>query len=228
MTYLKDYYDSISPNDLWLPAFIQWTHFRFGLDPENIKMRKVWYRIRTKEALIKALKRYYPANAYYTPSKFLLARKLGKKEEANTFLFSDEVVIDIDRTNLMDAKQDALKLISYLKSIDKYPFLIVFSGRKGFHLHIDFDYISSNPLPSKRMKEFEERKKQFLEEVEKATGVEIDIQAGCNPLGLIRIPGTIHGKTGNLVEIIGEEDILSYTPKKIVDVVSVPAFKEYA
>ena len=35
---------------------------------------------------------------------------------------------------------------------------------------------------------------------------------------MIRIPGSIHGKTGNLVEKINEDEIMDYTPKHIVDV----------
>jgi hypothetical protein len=35
---------------------------------------------------------------------------------------------------------------------------------------------------------------------------------------IVRLPGTIHGKTGNLVEIINPEDISKYQPKHLVDI----------
>ncbi|MEM3859741.1 MAG: hypothetical protein QW478_10115 [Candidatus Micrarchaeaceae archaeon] len=227
---LKEYYASLDPKELWLPSFPHWTQFRFSLDANLISMRKIKDVINTRADLLFYLRKYAPYHVFYMTSKFLdatVVNKKGNKLSQNLFLFSDEIVLDIDRDTIEESKQAAYDLVKYLKKVNMLPYMVVFSGKKGFHLHLPFGCRSGSDSPAEREQDTLLCKKAIIENIEEDTGIKIDSVAGWNTRGIIRLPGTIHGKTGNLVEKIGIEDIKGYEPKRIVDVKKEIKFKEF-
>lgn len=227
---LKEYYDNLDPEMLWLPQNPHWTQFRIGLDKEMNNMKKIKDVITDRNLLLKWLREYQPYHVFYMTSKFLdptIVNRKGPKLSQNLFLFSDEIILDIDRETLQESKTDTLLLDKYLKEMNIPPYMYVYSGKKGFHLHIKFDYRSSAEYPIEREQETLEVKKSILYNIQHDTGLKIDTLAGWNTRGIMRLPGTIHGKTGNLVEIIQYDEIKDYKPKKIVNIREDPKFKDY-
>ena len=155
-------------------------------------------------------------------SYFLQPNKLGPKGRGNArFLFLPEFIIDLDSKSGClddDVKADTLEVIKYMRDyFSVEPRAIVYSGQKGFHLHYPF------PFPGFRQLSTEEETIRFakaiVKTIEDATGVlTIDDPVSTDTRRLIRIPGSVHGRTGNLVEKIKEKDIMSYEPKHVVDV----------
>ena len=113
----------------------------------------------------------------------------GYKGEVKEMFF----VLDIDRKDLREAKQDTLKLLEFFKGYDVIPD-IYFSGKKGFHLiflptqYGGLKVSKDNPLLMKKIA------KKIMDD----SGVEIDLIY--QHLRIFRIEGSIHLDT-NLFKI---------------------------
>jgi hypothetical protein len=216
----QQYYKDLNSSKLTIPEdMIKFTHFRF-FAPNPVKIKKI---LHTKEDLKRVLAAYSPRHAFYVPSLFLQPHKLGKRgEDSARFLSSKELVLDLDRKNdnktyqenLEEAKQDTYALVKAIsKTYGWDPSLIVFSGKKGFHIHYPFNF---NIFPSENA--YIALKKVLVHRIACETGIDIDEQPSWNTRGLIRLPWSIHGETGAIVEPIRENEILSYQPKIVVDI----------
>jgi hypothetical protein len=228
LTDFKDYYKHLNTNQLYLPEEIRYTHFRFFC-PRPVKIPKI---LKTKRDVKKILEAYSPMHAFYIPSYFLQPNEVGERgNDEACFLSSIELVLDIDRKdedktweeNLNDAKIDTSRLINSIQDLyELSPKLIVYSGCKGFHIHYD---IKNLIPPDSFWLKFDRRedssiqlKKKMVREIVARTGIRLDEPATWNTRGLMRIPGTIHGGTGALVEVIKRSQIRNYHPKIIVNV----------
>lgn len=214
----REYYRSLQPNKLFLPENIHLTHFRIWA-PNPIKISHI---LRTKKDVRDMLAHYAPLHAFYVTSYFLEPNKLGPRSETNNarFLYSDEFIIDIDsKTGYLDddVKQDTIDLVAFMRDyFSAKPRAIVFSGMKGFHLHYPFPLLGA--LKTMGEGNTMALKERIAKTIINLTGIQIDEPVSKDTRRLIRIPGTIHGRSGNLVEKISEDRIKDYKPKKIIDV----------
>jgi len=113
-------------------------------------------------------------------------------------LFFD-IDLDLEKANNFGAAKDMLiDLVNFIEArFDRKPDLIVFSGRKGFHVYYwkwDFDEII-NLVPIERINSFIRKRTKLLKELESA-GISVDPTVTADPFRLMKIPNTLHGKTG--------------------------------
>ena len=223
---MGDYYAAVPSEYLYLPTDITHTHFRFFFDGRAMKIKDIVY---TKDQLIHLLSKWSPTDVFYTPSKFLDPTVLAKKSDKlsqNLFLYSDEFLIDLDFPDFEEGKSAVIKLLDYLKMRKWDPSYVCFSGSKGWHVSLPFDYRSSNLDPRQRELETKQIKSTIIETIAADMGLPTlgkdgygaDTIVSWDTRRIVRLPGTIHGKTGNLVEIINPEDISKYQAKHLVDI----------
>ena len=102
---------------------------------------------------------------------------------------------------------------------------IVFSGGKGFHL-IDTEWRIDDILTDKEKKEYYQKdlgekqlanrewKEELVDGIRRA-GILIDYDVTPDPRRIIRLPGTVHGKTLRLCKIITEDE-LEYSNDEVI------------
>ena len=160
---IRNYYNSISEKDLWLPTKPAWRQYRFFVwddKQERVVVRIIKDNIRDKATLLRWLKRLAPLHVYYTTAAWMNPQGIGPdpfgkkgrnkfrkkgwsyktKTYHNNFLWQ-ELYFDVDYCNA-DYNEGAKTLGSLINELDKEPDLfspreeltIVFSGGKGFHL----------------------------------------------------------------------------------------------
>jgi len=211
---------------LWLPPNAQWRHFRFFLFDGTIQ--KIPDRITTTDKLRAALLKYAPAHAYYSCSMFLnptIIRKRGPKISENHFMGTDAMYYDIDKKDIQKAKVETKKLVTLLerehnRSRDLMEF--IYSGSRGFHIK-DFKvgYPRGNIIdPREWEMAVLQAKKEFILDLEGK--IDIDAEISYNTRCIIRLPGTIHGGTGNLCEKLEYGQIDNFKPKHIIDFTEIP------
>ena len=223
---MGDYYAAILPEYIYLPGEAEHTHFRFFFDGRAMKIKD---RVYDKKQLLDLLKLWAPTDVFYTPSKFLNPTVLNKKSDKvsqNLFLHSDEFLIDLDFPDFEEGKFAVLELLAYLRKRNWEPTYVCFSGSKGWHISLPFYYNSSNPDPRKKELETKQIKSAIIETIVadvdlptlRKDGYGVDTIVSWDTRRIIRLPGTIHGKTGNLTEIVDTNDIPNYHPKHLVSI----------
>lgn len=236
------YYDRLKVEDLYIPEDLGHTHLRLFSEGHAFKIRDV---IKSPEHLLSILRRYDPSDVFYTPSKFSDPTVINKKSDKisqNLFLYANEFVIDIDSSdkkksgeeNLTASKNAVLKILGYLKHAEWvpfmpfgwYPFMLVYSGNKGWHLHFHFDIRPNEPDPVKRELHVKRIKSRIIDDIYRFEPL-VDTIPSWDTRRIIRLPGSVHGKTGNLVEIVKEEDIPDYKPKHMVEIEKKTTFRDY-
>ena len=238
----EEYYYRLKSEDLYIPEDLSHTHLRLFSEGHAFKIRDI---ITGPGHLLSILKRYSPSDVFYTPSKFSDPTVINKKSDKmsqNLFLYANEFVIDIDSSdpkksweeNLAASKNAVLKILGYLKDGDWvpfmpfgwYPFMLVFSGNKGWHMHFHFDARPNEPDPIKRELRVKQIKSRIIDDIYRFEPL-VDTIPSWDTRRIIRLPGSVHGKTGNLVEIVKEEEILGYRPKHVVEIEKKTTFKDY-
>tara|TARA_B100000035_G_scaffold311150_1_gene320205 strand:+ start:13471 stop:14628 length:1158 start_codon:yes stop_codon:yes gene_type:complete len=260
---IRNYYNSISEKDLWLPTKPAWRQYRFFVwddKQERVVVRIIKDNIRDKATLLRWLKRLAPLHVYYTTAAWMNPQGIGPdpfgkkgrnkfrkkgwsyktKTYHNNFLWQ-ELYFDVDYCNA-DYNEGAKTLGSLINELDKEPNLfspreeltIVFSGGKGFHL-VDtnwrtMDLFCGNDKEINRIKDRygydiakpEDRQKfsrfikqQIINDL-KEGGILIDYDVTPDPRRIIRLPGTVHGKTLRVCKIITENDLLRNEAGEIV------------
>lgn len=158
----------------------------------------------------------------------------------NNFLWQ-ELYFDVDYCNA-DFNEGAKTLGSLINELDKEPSMfspreeltIVFSGGKGFHLvdtnwrTMDLIYDDEGAIdrlkdehgydiakPEDRQKFSRFVKQQIINDL-KEGGILIDYDVTPDPRRIIRLPGTVHGKTLRVCKIITENDLLRNEAGEIV------------
>lgn len=171
---------------------VMWRHLSF----QNVKKLRAF------------LIEHAPAHVYFSCAKYdfpeLEPMQLKKKYWQGSDLIFD---IDFDKLKiptLAEAQKQTKKLVRILRNDFGFKDLTtVFSGSRGYHVHIRDACIQK--LDNAARREVADYFCEFMswkekEENEKHVG--IDIPVTCDVSRLIRLPGTIHGGSGKLCEII--------------------------
>ena len=167
---IREHYNSITEDDLWLPPKSNWRQFRFFMwceEEQRLVVRKVKDCIKHKHTLLKWLRNLAPHHVYYTTSKWTNAQavgpdpysKSGKGRYKKRFgllkwtydqWIGQEMFFDVDyeMPSFKESAEETKRLADYYRTIDfrdcDKQLMFVFSGGKGFHM-IDwgFDCISA-------------------------------------------------------------------------------------
>jgi DNA primase catalytic subunit len=225
---LREYYRMA---ELWLPPRSTKRQFRFAIERgSELRFTKVKDRIYSIEVLRKWLIREAPAHAYYTTSMWLDPQNLGPKrykgkragyEFAHNVFLGQELYFDIDAPGDLDAaKRHLLALVDLMKGEFGFKELLaVFSGSKGFHLHVydfrpeSFGYeFQCDPRERERVNQ--DSKVRFVESA-LAKDIAIDVEITLDTRRIIRLPGTVHGKTFYLCEFVPLHKVEQYRPRRI-------------
>ena len=163
-------------------------------------------RIRDHETLMKAIGKNFPSDLYVSTASWLNPVELPRLQDTEAsypILIDHLIVFDIDVTplslkNLEKAKNIAKGLHSFVIENESVEFVhATFSGSKGFHLiYKDTDREKFGIPDPKRREETvrQERKDLLLRVLEQ--GFEVDERITADTRRIIRLPGSIHGKTG--------------------------------
>ena len=163
-------------------------------------------RIRNHETLLKAIGKNFPSDVYVSTSSWLNPidlPRLRDTESSYPILIDHLIVFDIDVAplslkNLEKAKNVAKGLHDYVMENESVEFVnATFSGSKGFHLiYKDTDRAKFGiPDPKEREETVRNERRELLSRVLKQ-GFEVDERITADTRRIIRLPGSIHGKTG--------------------------------
>ena len=177
----------------------------------------------------KALKRYCihhaPASLYMSVLNWMMPERVGEKSKANrAYPIGGEYVVDVDlhlfwrpHYHYVGLDGVCIRCLSIsrdaaLRVIDKVcenhsDIHIVFSGRKGFHVHVlDFDvrdwthYDEGNPIKSHEVARF-----LYTRHVKRALGGFDDphFKLSCDPMRMITFPGSLNSRSGLICTHLG-------------------------
>ena len=163
-------------------------------------------RIRNHETLMKAIGKNFPSDLYVSTSSWLNPidlPRLRDTELPHPVLLDHLIVFDIDVAplslkNLEKAKEIAKGVHSFVMLNESVEFVhATFSGSKGFHLiYKDTDREKFGiPNPKQREETVRKERKDLLSRVLEQ-GFEVDERITADTRRIIRLPGSIHGKTG--------------------------------
>lgn len=195
---------------LMLPPHTMFHHYR--LEFFNGSFLRVKRTIRRKKELQSIVAASVPKNVYFTPTQWLDPSNIRRtKKEIRDYLLSSPLYFDIEGSVsdvYKTAKDRVSKLMAYIKEkYDRSPSWIIFSGRRGFHVY----YWNWDDIPRKyhsaqdRIKLFIRSRKIILREIKKAS-IYVDEVVTADPWRLLRVPGTLHGKTGLSATFVKEID----------------------
>ncbi len=172
-------------------------------------------RISSSKKLIELFSNAMPTDVYVSTSSWLNPVNLPRIKDTkkpSPILLDHLVVFDIDirpfcLLRLEEARQATLNLRNWLiDNTDIQIKHITFSGSKGFHIIADDpDRESfSEPDPKLREEKVKSQRKRLLDQVIEA-GHPVDKVVTADTRRIIRLPGTVHGKTGWICTIINNE-----------------------
>lgn len=180
-----------------------------------------WYsstrRIRDGITLSKAFGKSTPTDVYVSTSSWLNPVELPRLNDTEApypILLDHLVVFDIDvppfsQKNMEVARKYAVKMYEWMKEKSDYAFShVTFSGSKGFHLFYHDLEREKFQIPDPKLREETVRKsrKELLEQAVK-DGHIIDTKITADTRRIIRLPGTVHGKTGWICSIVSLEQL---------------------
>lgn len=199
----RSYYRSEFKKDELYLGSVKFRHFRFELFSQKVCFERIKDIFKREEEIKEKIIQLIPRNAYHTPVKWLNPIYVAKtKTEIDVMLSSPlyfDIDLDIKTTKSFGTAKFALtELLNYIeKRFAMHPDLIVFSGRKGFHVYYwewDFDKMVNLP-PIERISFFIRERKKILSDLEVA-GILVDPAVTADPYRLMKISNTLHGKTG--------------------------------
>ena len=196
----------------------------------NGSWRKSKRRVSSVGSFRKAIARDNPSDVYFSTSSWLEPidlPNLNDETKPHPILLNHLIVFDIDFAplsleNLEGARLTTLNLHRWIEKNYDYELMsISFSGSKGFHLvYTDPDRsLFSIEDGKERENAVRENRKKLLEEVLLA-GFKVDPRITADTRRIIRLPGTIHGKTGLLCHRINIERLGTNIESWITDVPS--------
>lgn len=180
-----------------------------------------WYssprRIRDANTFVKAVGKAIPTDVYVSTSSWLNPVELPRlhdTEASYPILLDHLVVFDIDvppfsQKNMEVARKYAVGMFAWMKEKPEYAFShVTFSGSKGFHLFYHDLKREKFQIPNPQLREDTVRKsrKKLLEQAV-ADGFHIDTKITADTRRIIRLPGTVHGKTGWICSILSVEQL---------------------
>ena len=181
------------------------------------RWRKSKRRVSSIATFRKALFQDNPADIYFSTSSWLNPIDLPRLSDENKphpILLNHMIVFDIDFSplsleNLELARITTVELHKWIEENYDYELIsISFSGSKGFHLFyndLDRSLFSIENAKEREVAIKDERKK-LLQEVLLA-GFKVDPRITADTRRIIRLPGSIHGKTGLLCHRINIEKL---------------------
>lgn len=224
---LRAYYETAS---LWLPPKPTHRQFRVAVArPDGtLAFRKIEDRVRDVETLRRWLLRFVPAHAYFTTSRWLDPQRLGPRELrgtragyriAHNVFLGQELYFDLDvPDDLAAAKDHALRLLDFLRGEGLRELRLVYSGNKGFHVHAyDFETRFRTDLPEDPREREGAAQSARIDLVERliAADVPIDVDITMDTRRILRLPGTVHGKTFNICELVDPAELDAFEPAHI-------------
>ncbi|MGA2308506.1 MAG: DNA primase small subunit domain-containing protein [Candidatus Bathyarchaeia archaeon] len=197
---------------------LKFRHFRFQLFSKKVTFRRILDIINSPEQLRDKLISYVPLNAYFTPVKWLSPIYVGHTKNVLEVMLSAPLYFDIDMQDLFppvfsEVKRNTLLLLEILEEeYSQRPDLIVFSGRQGFHIYFwKWDMPEILKLnPASRVIEFKKQRSIILEIVRRKKVV-VDERITADPFRIMKIPNTLHGKTGLIAKPVKEVE--KFDPK---------------
>lgn len=178
--------------------------------------------IRSKQQLEDYVAHFLPTDAYHSvayysdPTCVSFNDFRGKRsgyQNAYNLLIGGDIVFDIDarKRDLDAALNDARTCQDWLSEKGYRP-RTIFSGR-GFHVRVsDHDLTLKKEIPRSRLREYRRLREPLTAEIQRL-GVTIDEEVTLNPKSLIRLVGSVHGKSGYIVTPI--EDIDAFDLSKV-------------
>ena len=192
--------------------------------------RKSKRRISSQNSFRKAIAKDNPSDIYFSTASWLEPidlPNLNDETRPYPILLNHLIVFDIDFAplsldNLEQARLTTLNLHKWIeKNYDYELMAISFSGSKGFHLF--YNDPDRNLFSIENAKERElavkDNRNKLLEEVLLA-GFKVDPRITADTRRIIRLPGSIHGKTGLLCHRISLETLETQIDLWIHDVPS--------
>jgi len=172
-------------------------------------------RISSSEKLLQLFSNSIPTDVYVSTSSWLNPVNLPRIKETkkpSPILLDHFVVFDIDirpfcLVRLEEARKATLHLKNWLiDNTDIEIKHITFSGSKGFHIIAEDPDRKSFSEPNPRLREHKVRsqRKQLLDRVIEA-GHPVDNVVTADTRRIIRLPGTVHSKTGWVCTIMDEK-----------------------
>ena len=177
--------------------------------------RKSKRRVSSIETFRKSISQDNPSDLYFSTSSWLNPvdlPRLSDETRPHPILLNHLIVFDIDFAplsleNLEQARTTTVKLQNWIEKNYDYELIsISFSGSKGFHLfYHDLDRsLFSFENARERENAVKEARNKLLQEVLLA-GFKVDPRITADTRRIIRLPGSIHGKTGLLCHRISLE-----------------------
>ena len=172
-------------------------------------------RISSSKKLFELFSDSMPTDVYVSTSSWLNPVNLPRIKEIrkpSPILLDHLVVFDIDirpfcLLRLEEARKATLHLKNWLIENSEIKIRhITFSGSKGFHIIAEDPDREpfSEPDPRVREDKVRSQRKRLLDKVIEA-GHPVDNVVTADTRRIIRLPGTVHGKTGWVCTIINEE-----------------------
>jgi len=198
----------------WFPEGFKWRQFRFmTFEGVWIKIPRPKRRIRSKTKLASIIRSIAPKHAFYTALKFLDPSTLGPRE-VPAYCLGGDLVFDIDvlsdptriaTDQYRVAANYTLQLTDILRELGYEDFFIVFTGFKGFHLHVPnfdpYEFLGIQPSEILRTEAEIKARKQIAELIA-SKNIPIDQEVTRDIKRIVRLPDTLHGKTGLLALVL--------------------------
>ena len=196
----------------------------------NGSWRKSKRRVSSVDSFRKAIAKDNPSDIYFSTSSWLEPidlPNLNDETKPHPILLNHLIVFDIDFAplsldNLEQARLTTLNLHKWIQKNYDYELMsISFSGSKGFHLFYNDPDRSLFSLENAKEREFavKQERMKLLEQVLLA-GFKVDPRITADTRRIIRLPGSIHGKTGLLCHRINAEKLETNIESWINDVPS--------
>jgi len=196
----------------------------------NGSWRKSKRRVSSVDSFRKAIAKDNPSDIYFSTSSWLEPidlPNLNDETKPHPILLNHLIVFDIDFAplsldNLEQARLTTLNLRKWIQKNYDYELMsISFSGSKGFHLFYNDPDRSLFSLENAKEREFavKQERMKLLEQVLLA-GFKVDPRITADTRRIIRLPGSIHGKTGLLCHRINAEKLETNIESWINDVPS--------
>lgn len=154
-----------------------------------------------------------PLHVFFSSAKYKYPA-IDNMEVKKKYWLGSDLVFDIDKDQLkiptlQEAKRQSVKLIRILRrNFGLEDLLWVFSGSRGYHVHIRDNVVQSLGNPERReiVDCFQEflpcRKHKDGTPMQNRKYVPIDAPVTCDFTRLMRLPGTIHGGSGQVCEVL--------------------------
>ena len=183
----------------------------------NGSWRKSNRRISSQNSFRKAIARDNPSDIYFSTSSWLEPinlPNLNDETKPHPILLNHLIVFDVDFAplsldNLEQARLTTLNLHKWIQKNYNYELMsISFSGSKGFHLFYNDPNRDLFSIENAKDRELavKENRNKLLHEVLLA-GFKVDPRITADTRRIIRLPGSIHGKTGLLCHRISLETL---------------------